>query len=622
MNTTTTGAARRSADVNAPIGHSAAWLTAVPVDLTRLSMLHTVLGWLSPRRRRQLILLSLLSLVGGVAELATIGAVVPFIALLSNPAQLLDYSAIVRLLPPEGIRQPYDLIVPITVAFIAVVLTAAVVRLTLTWATQRITHGISHELAARVYGRVLRQPYSFHVARNSSEIIGALDKVNSVGLGVLTPAIDLVVSVVLATAIIVGLVALDPVVSVSAAVLLIGSYWIISRISGKRLRQSSHIVSRSMAERLRAVQEGLGGIRDVLLDGSQTAHEARFCHQDYINRNALVHNNLWGQMPRHVVEALGIVIIALLAIATMSRTERFSDALPLLGAIALGAQRLLPLSQRIYGAWNSIVATRSLFEDVARLADAPLAEGVGEQGDRAALPFTDTIQLRQVGFRFGPETPWILQDVNLLIPRGARVGVSGETGAGKSTLLDVMMGLLAPTSGEILVDGVPLDPTNLRHWQARIAHVPQAIYLADSSVAANIAFGLPDGQFDRERVEVAARRACIHDVIAALPQGYDTFVGERGIRLSGGQRQRIGIARALYREADVLFLDEATSALDGNTEESVMSSLDVLGRDVTVVIVAHRLSTLEGSDIALHLRPAAHASGPSIEVTAHGARAR
>jgi ATP-binding cassette subfamily B protein len=212
--------------------------------------------------------------------------------------------------------------------------------------------------------------------------------------------------------------------------------------------------------------------------------------------------------------------------------------------------------------------------------------------------------------------------VNLLIPRGARVGVSGETGAGKSTLLDVMMGLLAPTAGEILVDGVPLDPTNLRHWQARIAHVPQAIYLADSSVAANIAFGLPVGQFDRERVEAAARRACIHDVIAALPQGYDTFVGERGIRLSGGQRQRIGIARALYREADVLFLDEATSALDGNTEESVMSSLDVLGRDVTVVIVAHRLSTLEGSDIALHLRPAAHASGPLLEVTVHGARAR
>jgi ATP-binding cassette, subfamily B, bacterial PglK len=306
-------------------------------------------------------------------------------------------------------------------------------------------------------------------------------------------------------------------------------------------------------------------------------------------------------MPRYGVEALGIGIIAALALMMSFRTGGIAEALPLLGALALGAQKLLPLFQRIYQARTQVLGNRGNLEDVDTFLKATMPEGVGLRGEPDLLPFEQTLTLEGVGFRYLEGAPWIFRDVNLTIPKGSRVGFVGETGCGKSTLLDLIMGLLEPVEGALKVDGIDLSRRNLRDWQARIAHVPQTIFLADTSLEANIAFGVPPAQVERERVRIAAQRARIDAFIRALPEGYDTPVGERGVRISGGQRQRVGIARALYREADVLVLDEATSALDGETEWSVMEGIDELGDSVTVLIVAHRLSTLEACDMVFRL---------------------
>lgn len=560
----------------------------------------TVLGWLTSRRKQQLLLILALSFVGALAELATIGTLLPFLSLLSNPEGAIRYPGVGSVLEALGWTGD-GLIVPVTLLFAAVVIAAAVIRLVLVWAALRFTQALGRDLSVRVYERTLHQPYSYHVSRNTSDLLAGVGKVDSVVSSVLSPALDVVVASLMAVAILFALVAIDWVVAIMAALLFGAVYLALSHMSREQVVRNSRIISANVSARIQGMQEGLGGIRDILLDGSAPLHLQRFERYDSAFRMAQVRNSLWGQMPRYLVEALGIGIVAGLAVWTSLRVGNIGEALPVLGALALGAQKLLPLFQRIYAGWNAVIGIQGNLEDVARLADAPLPEGADVQGDPAQLPFRESLTLRNVGFRYRDETPWVFRGLNLTIGKGARVGFAGETGCGKSTLLDLIMGLLSPSEGVLEVDALPLSPQNMRHWQARIAHVPQSIFLADSTVAANIAFGEPPERIDMARVEAAARRARIHDFIVGLDDGYQTTVGERGVRLSGGQRQRVGIARALYRRADVLVLDEATSALDGETEASVMEGIDEVGADVTVLIVAHRLSTLDGCDMIIRM---------------------
>jgi ABC-type multidrug transport system fused ATPase/permease subunit len=271
-------------------------------------------------------------------------------------------------------------------------------------------------------------------------------------------------------------------------------------------------------------------------------------------------------------------------------------ALPVLGALALGAQRLLPLLQVIYGGWTNMNISRQSMADVVAILDLPIEDRYQSTRPIEPLPFERKIELEGVSFRYSPDRPLVLKDVSLTVNKGARVGFIGKTGSGKSTIMDLVMGLLQPTSGQIKIDGTVLTSENVREWQAQIAHVPQAIYLADTTIAANIAFGIAESEIDLVRVREAARHAELEDFIESLSDHYNSIVGERGIRLSGGQRQRIGIARALYKQAKLLVFDEATSALDNETEAAVMASIGSLHRDLTILIIAHRLSTVEKCD--------------------------
>jgi ATP-binding cassette subfamily B protein len=295
-----------------------------------------------------------------------------------------------------------------------------------------------------------------------------------------------------------------------------------------------------------------------------------------------------------------MVLIAALAYFLSLRAGGIATALPVLGALALGAQRLLPTLQQIYNAWASIAGSHASLIDTIALLDQPLPTELLQPAP-APLRLKDDIRFDAVRFRYTSEGPWVLDGVNLTISKGTRVGFVGSTGSGKSTSLDILMGLLMPTEGELLVDGQPISGNRLRAWQPSIAHVPQSIFLSDTTLAENIAFGVPREAIDLDRVQQAARQAQIADFIESSPKGYQAYVGERGIRLSGGQRQRIGIARALYKQASVLVFDEATSALDNSTEQSVMDAIEGLNRNLTILMIAHRLTTVKRCDMIVEL---------------------
>jgi ATP-binding cassette subfamily B protein len=299
------------------------------------------------------------------------------------------------------------------------------------------------------------------------------------------------------------------------------------------------------------------------------------------------------------MEVLGMVLVAALAYAFSRQPGGVTLALPVLGALALGAQRMLPALQQTYNAWASMVGSNASLADTIELLEQPFPEAL--RSASVPLPLQSAIRFSSVRFRYTSSDPWVLDDFELTIRKGARVGLVGGTGSGKSTAMDLLMGLLVPTEGEVLVDGEPIRGARIRAWQKSIAHVPQNIYLADASVAENIAFGVRREDIDMQRVRRAAEQAQISDFLESMPEGYNASVGERGVRLSGGQRQRIGIARALYKQANVLVLDEATSALDNATERSVMDAIEALDRELTILLVAHRLTTVRRCDTIVEL---------------------
>jgi ATP-binding cassette subfamily B protein len=439
------------------------------------------------------------------------------------------------------------------------------------------------------------------VARNSSEVISSITSKVGGSINVLNNLLALISSIVLLLAVMLALISIDPVVASVAAIGFGASYGLITWFSRQQLHRNSECIAQAQTQVVKALQEGLGGIRDVLLDGTQPVYCEIYHRADQPLRRAAGNNTFIGQSPRYVMEALGMALIAALAYGLSRQAGGVATALPVLGALALGAQRMLPAMQMIYGAWSIVAGSQASLVDVIELLEQPLPAEI-LQPSFVPLTFQEAIRFDAVRFRYGNDGPWVLDGLNLTIPKGARVGFVGSTGSGKSTTLDLLMGLLMPAEGELLVDGQPISGNRLRAWQLTIAHVPQSIYLADATLAENIAFGVPPDAIDLERVRQAARHAQIADFIESRPDGYRAYVGERGIRLSGGQRQRIGIARALFKQASVLVFDEATSSLDNNTEKSVMDAIEGLNRSLTILLIAHRLTTLRNCDIVVELK--------------------
>jgi ATP-binding cassette subfamily B protein len=561
-------------------------------DAPIVSLLRRLWHHISPRRRGQFMLLLMLMLLTSFAEILSIGAVLPFLGVLTAPERIFEMPVAQPIIQTLKLTEPKELLLPLTITFGLAAVIAGTMRLLLLWASARLSFATGADLGINIYRRTLYQSYAVHCARNSSEVIdGISGKANGVIYSIVVPTLTLISSSVMLVAILIALLAVQPLIALVAFGGFGLIYMVIIRLTRKQLMADSRCVARESTQVIKSLQEGLGGIRDVLIDGSQETYCQIYRDADSPLRRAQGNSLFIGASPRYVMEALGMLLIAALAYSLAHQVDGIAKAIPILGALALGAQRLLPVLQQAYGSWTQINSGQASLKDTLELLDQPLPDYPNQL--IARLPFNQSIALRRLSFRYGEQEPYVLNQVNLTIPKGSRVGFIGTTGSGKSTLLDIVMGLLQPTNGLLEIDGRPITPVNHRAWQSHIAHVPQAIFLADSTIEENIAFGIPRDQIDFSRVKRAAEQAQIAESIQSWPKQYQTFVGERGIRLSGGQRQRIGIARALYKQADVIIFDEATSALDGQTEQAVMQAIQSLSKELTLLIIAHRLTTLK-----------------------------
>lgn len=540
-------------------------------------------------------------IIASLAEILTIGAVLPFLGVLTVPNRIFKHPAAQPFIQTLGLTSAEQLLLPFTIAFGLAALLAGGMRLFLLWANTRLSFATGADLSIDIYRRTLYQPYAVHVSRNSSEIINSISgKANSVIYFIVIPVLTVISSSIMLAFILFVLVSVSPLTALGVFGLFGLIYAAIIRLTRYRLLVDGQRIARESTQVIKSLQEGLGGIRDVLIDGSQETYCQIYRNADYPLRRAQGNNVFISASPRYGVEALGMLLIAALAYTINRQVDGIAKAIPVLGALALGAQRLLPVLQQAYAAWSNIQCGRTSLQDVLELLDQPLPD-YADHPTIGTISFEHQIGIRQLSFRYSINTPWVLNNINLTITKGSRVGFIGVTGGGKSTLLDIVMGLLQPVEGTLEIDDQPITANNHRAWQAHIAHVPQAIFLADSSIEENIAFGQPRNLIDHERVKQAACQAQIADIIESWPLKYQTCIGERGIRLSGGQRQRIGIARALYKQADVIIFDEATSALDNETEQAVMQAIEGLSKDFTLLIIAHRLTTLKSCSLIVEL---------------------
>ncbi|XCC56020.1 ABC transporter ATP-binding protein/permease [Polynucleobacter sp. MWH-UH23A] len=521
----------------------------------------------------------------------SIGSAIPFLGAITNPDSILRNPYLHQLFEMLGITRSDQLLLPLTLSFGIATLIACAMRLSLLWSTTRLSHAVGADLSIDIYRKTLYQPYSIHCSRNTSEVITGISVKANSAIGVLTNTLNLFSAIIILSSIALALMFFNPIAAISIflgfGLIYLG---VIFFTRSKQLLYSQQIAHESTAV-IKTLQEGLGGIRDVLIDGSQAAYTQIYSQSDLRLRHAQGSNSFISASPRYLVEAFGVILLAGMAYFLALRTGGLGGAVPVLGVLALGAQRMLPLLQQAYGSWAGIRGEQISLRDALDFLDQPLPDYL-LRADFKPLVFKDKIELVNLSFRYGPDSPWVIKDLNMIVKKGERIGFIGATGSGKSTLMDLVMGLIQATTGLIKIDEVIVSLENNRSWQAHIAHVPQAIFLADSSVAENIAFGVPVDQIDLDRVKNAAKRAQIDQIIEGWVSGYNTRVGERGIRLSGGQRQRIGIARALYKNADIIIFDEATSALDGETELAVMEAIETLSDDLTIMIIAHRVSTL------------------------------
>ncbi|WP_457767534.1 ABC transporter ATP-binding protein [Cyanobium sp. ULC082] len=560
---------------------------------------------MSPRRRRQLLVLQVFSLLAAVGEVANIGALLPFLRLLANPQDGLEILGPLSF--PLSSMPSDQLLLVLGLGFMVVVVVSICLRLFTTILQVRLGVLIVADLGERVFASVLMRPYSWHIQQNSSSILSYLttdiDQVCASIQSLLILVVNLSIVVLLAS----SLIALSPTVMLVVSVLLAGFYLLVFRFTKASLRLDGQRRAINYQAFLKVTQEGLGGIRDVLLDQTQgfflDAYRSRFLNYRLAGGSI----NIKAQVPRYLIEGFSLLIIVALSLLLALSGEGVEQQLPLLGTLSLGAYRLLTPLQQCFTAVGNLQANQASLRRIEPfLASVKQPTGIEPATSTSTrlpsgcLPSTNStlFQLQKISYRYSSDRPWVIRDLDLNLTKGERLAFVGTTGSGKSTCCDLILGLLAPTKGTILVNGENLHntPGLAASWRSRVSHVPQQIYLSDASFAANIAFGVPEDQINHQRVREAAEQARIAEVITSNPEGYSAFVGERGVRLSGGQRQRIGIARALYKQSDLLVLDEATSALDNRTEAEVMKAIEELDRRLTVILIAHRLTTVRNCD--------------------------
>jgi ABC-type multidrug transport system fused ATPase/permease subunit len=555
---------------------------------------------LEPRDRFKVLILALLMIVTAFMQTAGIASVMPFLAVLSDPDMVHSNANLNLLFTWLGFESTSNFLYFLGIAAFIVFMSGTALQALTHWAITRFTHMQQYELSRRLMADYLRRPYTFFLTRNSGDLSkSVLQEASKAISGALMPAMRLLSQLLLAIAVVTLLIVVQPWLALTVATALGIVYTIIYLLARTWLQRIGKDRVAANRERFTAAAEAFAGAKEIRLLGREHDYLERFRNPSKRFAKHQANATLLESVPQYAIEAIAFGGVLLLVLYLMSGPGGIAHALPLIGLYGLAGKQLIPAFQKIF---STITALRFNMPSVDNILE-DLGDHTGSQPlmrkTHALQPLALTREILLDGLSYsypGSEQP-ALHNLQLRIPALTTVGFVGSSGAGKSTLVDVLLGLLPPDCGDLRIDDTLLTPSNVRHWQASLGYVPQHIFLADQSVAANIALGVPEPEIDQAAVEKAAWLANLHDfVLRELPQGYNTIIGERGVRLSGGQRQRIGIARALYRDPPVLLFDEATSALDNTTERAVMEAIHNLTGDKTVILVAHRLSTVEPCD--------------------------
>ena len=561
-----------------------------------------LLSLLAKDEKRKLILVFIGVLIMGFLELAGIGSIMPFLTVASNPEMVTTNKYLSWAYELMGFQSVDSFLFALGIGAALFILVSNAMKALVMYMNKRYTTMRQHYLSLRLFRQYIYRPYTFFLNRNSSELMkNILGEVNTLIRGALMPLLDLFTSIVVTLLIIAMMVVVDPVLALISFLAIGGIYGGIYLVVKRYLNTLGRRKIESNRLRYKKVSEALGGIKDVKVLGRENFFLKEYSPPSIENAKVQVTSALIGSIPRYILEVVAFGGILLIVLYMMRTMGNFQEAVPVIGLYAFAAYRMMPAVQKIFADIAKLRTNLPVVELIhENLGDWETEEKKIKERRRGLKPLDFNRDLLLEGIRFsypGGETP-VIKDQTFLIKKDTTVGLVGPTGCGKTTTVDIILGLLDPQIGQLLVDGTKVTQDNVRAWQRQIGYVPQHIYLSDDTVARNIAFGMPEKLVDTAAVETAARIANIHDfIVNEMPKGYETVVGERGIRLSGGQRQRIGIARAMYPNPAVLVLDEATSALDGLTEAAIMDAIHTLSHKKTIIMIAHRLATVRECDV-------------------------
>lgn len=552
---------------------------------------------LSQQARKRLLSALLLVITMTAIETGGVFSIMPFLAVLATPNLVYEQPQLAALYRWLGFDSPIQFIVVLGISSATVVGLAALFKSFASYTLSRFANLQRYEISTRLLRGYLQQPYIWFLGRNSVELSETmLSEVDQLTSHVLLPVIQMIGSGLVMLAMLMLLLIHDHVIALVATGLLSSLYFTIYRIVRYRLGHIGRERREANTERYQAAAEALAGIKAITLSGKTAIYLDRFRRASHTYSRLQATNETLVQVPRYLVEAGSYAsLVALMLILVWRKGDDLGQILPAIGLYGFAAFRMLPAAQSIFRGFSQLGFGAAGLDQIYRDLNLPSRRQVLEAAPW--IPHMD-ISLSAVTYAY-PENDarLVLNDINLHIPVNKTIGIIGPTGAGKSTLLDLILGLLQPTGGEVLIDGDPLTAERLPSWHRYIGYVPQEVFLLDDTIAANIALGLRQEEIDQSILEDAAKAAHIHDFIVGLPRGYETTVGERGVRLSGGQRQRLGIARALFYNPGILIMDEATSALDHQTESEVISAITEIREQRTIIMVTHRLNTVKDCDL-------------------------
>lgn len=558
---------------------------------------------LTPKQRRICGMITIVMFIGAVFEAVGVGAILPVIALMGEPEFLQQHMAIARIAARFGVYTHEQFIICCAGLLIVFYM---IKNLYLAWEFRlQIDFAIDNQMdyATKLLARYFGKPYLYHLEHNTAILLRNVTNIGPVVfISILIPTLTLLTEVFTVIAIWVALLFIDAFVATVVVGVMAGAMYVILRSFRKKIAEQGKLQNDYSADMIKCLQQGLGAIKETKVLQKEKYFLRVFDKANRVLGHAQGNFQFWVQVPRMFIETIAVVGILLLIIIKLVMGYNPLDIMPILAVLALAAFRMLPSANRIVSMSNGIRFQLPFFDEVYQevlsIRTMDLQQILSKETEIKPMNFQREIRVEQITFHYPKVEQNVFENISFTIPKGAFAGIIGPSGAGKTTFIDILLGLLDPTDGHIWIDEEDLH-RNSRAWQQQIAYVPQGIYLTDGSIRENVALGVANEDIDDDRVEEALRMAELHDFVATLPAGVNTSVGECGSHLSGGQRQRIGIARAFYNHPAVLILDEATSALDNETEKSIMSTILKLKGKLTIIAIAHRLSTLEEADFKI-----------------------